>query len=77
MILLQNIAERLSMRDLCEEFMAARVGPLSPKWANRFLRTDPTTGEASVFVPAVKGTDFSPETALFANGLIYSLQIGT
>ena len=76
-ILLQNIAERLSMRDLCEEFMAARVSPLSPKWANKFLRTDPTTGETSVFVPAAKGTDFGPETALLANGLTYSLQIET
>ena len=77
MILLQNIAERLSMRDLCEEFMAARVSPLSPKWANKFLRTDPTTGETSIFVPVAKGTDFGPETALLANGLTYSLQIET
>ena len=58
-LLLQNIAERFSMRDLCEEFMAAGVSPLSTKWANRFLRPDPVTGETSIHVPVAKGKYFA------------------
>ena len=78
-MLLQNIVERFSMRDLCEGFVAAGVSPLSPKWASKFLRSDPVTGETSIHVPAAKGKNLkTPETCFFIPGrLTKCLQIET
>ena len=44
-ILLKTIARKLSMHDLCEEFIAAGISTLSRGWFTRDLERDPTTRE--------------------------------
>ena len=42
-LLLKTIAPKLSMRDLCDEFIAAGISPLTRGWATRDIEQDPTT----------------------------------
>ena len=57
-ILLKTITRKLSMRDLCEEFIAVGISPLSRGWYPRDLEWDETIGELRVKSFNESGTFF-------------------